>query len=50
MGASLSEIFVLSPENLKELRVSEELGAPSFIRRLSKRWCQWKAIKGGRRF
>jgi len=45
----LSEIFVLSPENSEELRGSEELGAPSFIRMLSKRWCQWKVFKGGRR-
>jgi len=36
---ALPEIYVLSPENLKKLRVSEELGAPSFIIRLSKRWC-----------
>jgi len=35
----LCGIFVLSPEDLKNLPVSEELGAPSFIRRLSKRWC-----------
>jgi len=47
--SSLSEIFVLSRENSKGLQVSEELGAPSFMRRLSKRWCQWKDVKGGRR-
>jgi len=38
----LSEIFVLALENSEELRGSEELGAPSFVRRLRKRWCQMR--------
>jgi hypothetical protein len=37
---SLSDIFALSPKDLRELQVSERLGAPSFIRVDEKRWCQ----------
>jgi hypothetical protein len=37
---SLSEIFALSPKDLKGLHVSERLGAPSFMRMDEKRWCQ----------
>ena len=37
---SLSDIFILSPKDLRVLRVSERLGAPSFMRIDEKRWCQ----------
>jgi len=37
---SLCDIFVLSPKDLKELQVSETLGAPSFMRIDERRWCQ----------
>jgi hypothetical protein len=37
---SLSEIFALSPKDLRELQVSQRLGAPSFMRMDEKRWCQ----------
>jgi len=47
---SLSEIFALFPKELKELQVSEKLGAPSFMRIDEKRWCQASVWKGGRGF
>jgi hypothetical protein len=47
---SLSEIFALSPKDLKELQVAEILGAPSFMRVDGKRWCQASFWKGGRSF
>jgi hypothetical protein len=37
---SLSDIFALSPKDLRELQVAERLGAPSFMRINEKRWCQ----------
>jgi hypothetical protein len=37
---SLSDIFAFSSKDLKELQVSERLGAPSFMRVDEKRWCQ----------
>jgi hypothetical protein len=46
----LSEIFVLSSKDLKELQVSERFGAPSFMRIDEKRWCQPSVWKGGRSF
>jgi|YelNatPaOPRAMG01_1025707.scaffolds.fasta_scaffold25030_3 hypothetical protein len=36
----LSEIFAFSPRYLGELRVSEMLGVPSFMKMDEKRWCQ----------
>jgi hypothetical protein len=36
----LSHIFAIFPKDLKELQVSERLGAPSFMRIDEKRWCQ----------
>ena len=47
---SLSDIFALSPKDLKELQVSERLGAPSFMRIDERRWCQASILKGGRSF
>lgn len=38
-GERLPWLFVLSQGNLKGLQVSEELGAPSFNKKLRKRWC-----------
>jgi hypothetical protein len=40
LSLSLSEIFALSPKDLRELQVSQRLGAPSFMRMDEKRWCQ----------
>jgi len=37
---SLSDIFAPSSKDLRELQVSERLGAPSFMRIDEKRWCQ----------
>jgi hypothetical protein len=37
---SLSDIFALSPKDLKELQAFPLLGAPSFMRIDEKRWCQ----------
>jgi len=37
---SPSDIFALSPNDLKELQVSDRLGVPSFMRIDEKRWCQ----------
>jgi hypothetical protein len=37
---SLPDIFALSPKDLRELQVSERLGAPFFMRIDEKRWCQ----------
>jgi hypothetical protein len=47
---SLYDIFVLSPKDLRELQVSERLGAPSFMRIDERRWCQASVWKGGRGF
>jgi len=47
---SLSEIFVLSSKDLRELQAFLRLGAPSFIRIDEKRWCQPSVWKGGRSF
>jgi hypothetical protein len=49
-GFSLSEIFVLSSKDLRELQAFLRLGAPSFIRIDEKRWCQPSVWKGGRSF
>jgi len=46
----LSEIFAFSPRDLGELRVSEMLGVPSFMKIDEKRWCQASVLKGGRSF
>jgi hypothetical protein len=46
---SLSEIFVLSSKDLKELQVSERFRASS-MRIDEKRWCQASVLKGGRSF
>jgi hypothetical protein len=46
----LSEIFVLSSKDLRELQVSERFGAPSFMRIDEKRWCQPSVWKGGKSF
>jgi hypothetical protein len=50
LSLSLSDIFALSPKDLKELQVSERLGAPSFMRIDERRWCQASILKGGRSF
>jgi len=50
VSLSLSKIFVLSSKDLRELQVSERLGAPSFMRIDEKRWCQPSVWKGGRSF
>jgi hypothetical protein len=34
------DVFALSPRDLRELQVSETLGAPSFMMIDEKRWCQ----------
>jgi len=47
---SLSDIFAPSSKDLRELQVSERLGAPSFMRVDEKRWCQPSVWKGGRSF
>jgi hypothetical protein len=36
----LPDVFSLSAKHLWELRVSERLGTPSFMRVDEKRWCQ----------
>ena len=46
----LSEIFAFYPRDLGELRVSEMLGVPSFMKIDAKRWCQASVLKGGRSF
>jgi prepilin-type N-terminal cleavage/methylation domain-containing protein len=50
LSLSLSDIFALSPKDLKELQVSERLGAPSFMRIDERRWCQASILKEGRSF
>jgi hypothetical protein len=44
----LSKIFAFYPKDLEELRVSEMLGVPSFMKIDEKRWCQASVLKGGR--
>jgi hypothetical protein len=34
------DVFALSPRDLRELQVSETLGALSFMKMDEKRWCQ----------
>jgi len=47
---TLSDIFALSPKELKELQVAEILGVLSFMIVDEKRWCQASVWKGGRSF
>jgi hypothetical protein len=46
----LSKMFAFYPKDLGELRVSEMLGVPSFMKIDEKRWCQASVLKGGRSF